>query len=142
MTELRSSPEWKALEAHVADVGDRHLRDLFAADPARGERLALDAAGVYLDYSKNRVTDETLALLVALASARGLRERVDAVFRGEHINTTEDRPVLHVALRMPRSATLVVDGTDVVAEVHRVLDKMAAFANAIRDDSWRGATGA
>jgi glucose-6-phosphate isomerase len=141
MTELRSLPEWKALEAHVAEIGDRHLRDLFAADPARGARLVLEAAGIYLDYSKNRITDETVTLLVALAEARGIRERIDAMFRGERINTTEGRPVLHVALRMPRDASLVVDGADVVADVHRVLDKMASFADAIRDDSWLGATG-
>jgi glucose-6-phosphate isomerase len=141
MTELRSRPEWKALEAHVAEIGDRHLRDLFAADPARGTRLVLEAAGIYLDYSKNRISDETVTLLVELAEACGIRERIDAMFRGERINTTEDRPVLHVALRMPRDASLVVDGVDVVADVHRVLDKMASFADAVRDDSWRGATG-
>ena len=118
-----------------------HLRDLFAADPARGERLTAAAAGLYLDYSKNRLTDETLALLVDLANQSGLRERTEAMFRGERINITENRPVLHVALRMPRTATLVVDGTDVVAEVYEVLDAMAAFAQRIRSGDWRGFTG-
>ncbi|MDQ1519201.1 MAG: glucose-6-phosphate isomerase [Actinomycetota bacterium] len=141
MAELRAMPEWKALEAHHAAVVGLHLRDLFGNDSARGERMTVEAAGVYLDYSKNRATDETVRALVALAEARGLREHIDAMFRGDHINTTEDRPVLHVALRMPRSASLVVDGVDVVVEVHRVLDRMAAFATSIRDDTWRGKTG-
>src|SRR5689334_7504348 len=126
MSDLVTQPEWKALSDHHADVADHHLRDLFAADPHRGERLTVEAAGVYLDYSKNRVTDETLGLLVALVEARGLRERIDAMFRGEHTNTTEDRAVLHVALRMPAGTSLVVDGDDVVRDVHAVLDKMAA----------------
>jgi glucose-6-phosphate isomerase len=141
MSDLVTQPEWKALSDHHADVAGRHLRELFAADARRGERLTVEAAGVYLDYSKNRVTDETLRLLVALAEARGLRDRIDAMFGGEPINTTEDRAVLHVALRMPAGTTLVVDGVDVVRDVHAVLDKMAAFANRVRGDEWRGATG-
>ncbi len=141
MRDLAALPEWKALAAHHREVAPRHLRELFAADPRRGERLTVEAAGVYLDYSKNRVTDETLQLLVALVEARGLRERIDAMFRGEHVNTTEDRAVLHVALRMPRDAPLVVDGVDVVREVHAVLDKMAGFADEVRSGDWLGATG-
>jgi glucose-6-phosphate isomerase len=141
MEPVRELPEWKALDAHQADLRDCHLRDLFADDPGRAERLTVEAAGLLLDYSKNRCTEETIALLVALAEARGLRGRIDAMFRGEHINTTEDRAVLHVALRAPRGTSLVVDGVDVVAEVHAVLDKMAAFANALRDSTWLGATG-
>ena len=138
---LRDRPAWSALAEHYEKIRDVHLRDLFAADPARGERLTAQAAGLYLDYSKNRLTDETLALLVDLASQSGLRERAEAMFRGERINITEHRPVLHVALRMPRSQTLIVDGTDVVAQVHEVLDRMAAFAMRIRSGDWRGFTG-
>jgi glucose-6-phosphate isomerase len=141
MEQVRELPEWKALEAHQADLRDRHLRDLFGHDPGRAERLTVEAAGLLLDYSKNRCTDETIGLLVALAEARGLRDRIDAMFRGEHINTTEDRAVLHTALRAPRGSSLVVDGVDVVAEVHAVLDKMATFSNAVRDSAWLGATG-
>jgi glucose-6-phosphate isomerase len=133
---------WKALAAHHAEIAPRHLRDLFAGDPGRGERLAAEAVGLYLDYSKHRITDETVRLLVALAEESGLRERIDAMFRGEHINVSEDRAVLHVALRMPRGATLVVDGVDVVAEVHGVLDRMADFARRVRSGAWTGATGA
>ena len=121
-----SRPGWKALERHHAELAGRHLRNLFADDPDRGERMTAEAAGLYLDYSKNRVTDETIGLLVALAAECGLAERREAMFRGEHINVTEDRAVLHVALRMPRGRSLVVDGTDVVTEVHEVLDRMAA----------------
>jgi glucose-6-phosphate isomerase len=117
------------------------LRDLFATDPGRGDRMHLEAGGWYFDYSKHRITGETLASLRAEAEALGLRRRIDAMFAGEHINVTEDRAVLHVALRMPRSASLVVDGVDVVADVHRVLDQMAAFADAIRSGSWKGHTG-
>ena len=140
-TPLRERPAWGALERHHAAVRDLHLRDLFAADPTRGERLAAEGAGLYLDYSKNRVTDETLRLLIALARESGLAERTDAMFRGERINTTEDRAVLHVALRMPRGATLVVDGDDVVAEVHEVLDRMTAFSARVRSGEWKGYTG-
>ena len=107
---LRERPSWKALEQHYAEVGGQHLRDLFAADPGRGERLTAEAAGLYLDYSKNRVTDETMRLLVALAEESGVAERRDAMFRGEHINVSEDRAVLHVALRAPRDAVIEVDG--------------------------------
>jgi glucose-6-phosphate isomerase len=142
MTRLPQRPEWQALVAHHADVARLHLRDLFATDPQRGERLTVEAAGVLLDYSKNRVTDETVQLLVALADAVGLRDRIDAMFRGERINTTEDRAVLHVALRAPAGTSIVVDGTDVVPGVHAVLDKMSAFANRVRSGEWRGATGA
>ncbi len=132
---------WQALGRHYAEISGQHLRELFAADPGRGERMHAEAAGLYLDYSKNRVTDETMRLLVELAAESGVPERRDAMFRGEHINVSEDRAVLHVALRMPRSATLVVDGTDVVREVHEVLDRMAAFANQIRSGEWKGHTG-
>jgi len=132
---------WSDLEAHYARMRDAHLRDLFAADPARGERMTLDAAGVYLDYSKHRVTDETIALLVAHAKACGLRERIDAMFAGEHINVSENRAVLHVALRAPAGERIVTDGEDVVPGVHAVLEKMAAFATRIRSGAWRGHTG-
>ncbi|HUZ52704.1 MAG TPA: glucose-6-phosphate isomerase [Streptosporangiaceae bacterium] len=138
---LRNRPAWSALTAHYEKIRDVHLRDLFAADPGRGERMTAQAAGLYLDYSKNRLTDETLALLVDLANQSGLRERTEAMFRGDRINVTENRPVLHVALRMPRSETLIVDGTDVVAQVYEVLDRMAAFAKRIRSGDWRGFTG-
>jgi glucose-6-phosphate isomerase len=141
VTPLRERPAWSALERHYADLRKAHLRDLFAADPARGERLAAEGAGLYLDYSKNRVTDETLRLLVQLAEECGLRERTEAMFRGERINTTEDRSVLHVALRMPRETSLVVDGRDVVADVHEVLDRMAAFTDRVRSGEWKGHTG-
>jgi glucose-6-phosphate isomerase len=141
VTPLRERPAWRALEAHHAELRDRHLRELFAEDPGRGERLALEAEGIYLDYSKNRVTDETIRLLVALAEESGLRERIDAMFRGERINVTEDRPVLHVALRMPREASLVVDGRDVVRDVWQVLDRMSAFAERVRSGEWTGHTG-
>ena len=132
---------WSALVEHHRDVGGRHLRELFAADPGRGERLAVDAEGLYLDMSKNRITDETIALLLALARERGLRERIDAMFAGEHINVTEDRAVLHVALRAPRGSTIFVDGHDVVPDVHDVLDRMSAFAQRVRAGEWRGHTG-
>jgi glucose-6-phosphate isomerase len=140
--DISTTPAWQALAAHAATAGDAHLRDLFAADPERGTRLVAEVGDLYVDYSKNRVTDETLALLVDLARAAGLPERTEAMFRGEHINTTEDRAVLHTALRAPRSAELVVDGQDVVADVHAVLDKMAAFAEQVRSGAWTGHTGA
>jgi glucose-6-phosphate isomerase len=139
--DLRGMQAWSALTEHYAKIRDVHLRDLFASDPDRGERMTAEGPGLYLDYSKNRITDETVALLTDLAVESGLPERIDAMFSGERINTTENRSVLHVALRMPRDATLVVDGTDVVAEVHQVLDKMAAFASRIRSGDWRGFTG-
>jgi glucose-6-phosphate isomerase len=132
---------WQALKRHYEEIAGQHLRDLFAADPGRGERLTAEAAGLYLDYSKNRVTDETMRLLVALATESGVPERRDAMFRGEHINVSEDRAVLHVALRMPAGEQLVVDGTDVVAQVHEVLGRMAAFANRVRSGDWKGHTG-
>jgi glucose-6-phosphate isomerase len=135
------SAEWEALEAHHESIAPLHLRDLFAADADRGTRFGLDAVDLHVDYSKHRITDETLGLLLRLASAAGVRERAEAMFRGEHINITEDRAVLHVALRMPASAKLTVDGQDVVGDVHAVLDKMAGFANRVRDGSWKGATG-
>ncbi|HXU90356.1 MAG TPA: glucose-6-phosphate isomerase [Methylomirabilota bacterium] len=138
---LRSRPEWKALEAHHAAMRDVHLRDLFAKDATRGERLTAEAAGLYLDYSKNRVMDETLALLVALAEAAGVRGRMDAMFAGDKINVTERRPVLHVALRAPRTASIIVDGENVVPQVHAVLDRMAAFAERLRSGTWTGFTG-
>jgi glucose-6-phosphate isomerase len=138
---LRERPAWGALEAHHAEIAPRHLRELFADDPGRGDRLHVETAGLYLDYSKHRVTDATLALLVQLAEESGLREHIDAMFRGDHINVSEDRAVLHVALRLPRDATLVVDGVDVVAEVHEVLDRMAVFAQQVRSGEWLGFTG-
>jgi glucose-6-phosphate isomerase len=140
ITPLRSRESFRALERHHAEVGNAHLRELFYADPGRGERLVAEAAGLYLDYSKNRVTDETIELLAALAAESGLAERREAMFRGEHINVTEDRPVLHVALRMPRDRSLIVDGVDVVAQVHEVLDRMRAFADRVRSGEWRGHT--
>jgi glucose-6-phosphate isomerase len=140
-TPLRSRPAWAALAAHHAAIRERHLRELFADDPARGERMVAEGAGLYLDYSKNRVLDETLRLLAALAEQSGLAERIEAMFAGEPINVSENRSVLHVALRMPREASLPLDGVDVVAEVHAVLDRMAAFARQVRGGEWRGHTG-
>jgi len=140
-TPLRERTAWRALERHHAEIAPRHLRELFEADPDRGTRLTAEAAGIHLDYSKNRVTDETVRLLLQLAEESGLTERRDAMFRGERINVSEDRAVLHVALRMPRGSSLVVDGVDVVKEVHAVLDRMAAFSEAVRSGSWKGHTG-
>jgi glucose-6-phosphate isomerase len=140
-TPLTSLAEWQALRAHHDAVRDLHLRELFGKDPARGERLSAEAAGLYLDYSKNRVTDETLRLLRALAEARGVRQRIEAMFAGEKINVTEQRAVLHVALRSPRTASIVVDGEDVIPAVHAVLDRMAAFATRVRSGEWTGFTG-
>ncbi|MFY9887038.1 MAG: glucose-6-phosphate isomerase [Streptosporangiaceae bacterium] len=138
---LRERKAWQALERHYAEIGSRHLRDLFKEDPGRGERLTTEAEGIYLDYSKNRVTDETMRLLVELAEESGVPQRRDAMFAGEHINVSEDRAVLHVALRMPESEHLVVDGQDVVAEVHEVLRRMRAFADKVRSGEWKGYTG-
>ncbi|MEP6739582.1 MAG: glucose-6-phosphate isomerase [Caldimonas sp.] len=138
---LTARPAWQALVAHHAKVGDAYLRELFAADAGRGERLVIEAAGLYLDYSKNRITDETLRLLAALATECGVRQRTAAMFRGDVINTTEQRSVLHVALRAPAGQKIVVDGVDVVAEVHAVLDRMAAFSDAVRSGRWLGHTG-
>jgi len=138
---LRERPSWKALEAHRDDIASRHLRDLFAEDQQRGGRLNAEGAGLYLDYSKNRITDETMELLIALARECDLEGRRDAMFRGDKINVSEPRSVLHVALRMPRDSSLVVDGVDIVAEVHAVLDRMADFATTVRTGAWRGYTG-
>ena len=138
---LRERPAWAALERHADEVRGLHLRDLFASDPTRGERLAAEGAGIYLDYSKNRITDDTLRLLLALARESGLAERAEAMFRGDRINTTENRSVLHVALRMPKGTSLVVEGRDVVADVHEVLDRMSAFAERVRSGAWTGHTG-
>jgi glucose-6-phosphate isomerase len=140
-TPLRQRAAFSALREHHAEIAGAHLRDLFASDPARGTRLTAEAAGLYLDYSKQRVTDRTLELLVQLAEESGLPERTDAMFRGEHINVTEDRAVLHTALRLPHDASLSVDGQDVVADVHDVLHRMAAFAGRVRDGEWQGHTG-
>jgi glucose-6-phosphate isomerase len=140
-TPLTRSDAWEALRRHHEQVAGTHLRELFREDEDRGDRLTAEAAGLYLDYSKNRVTDETLRLLVALAEERGLRDRIEAMFRGDHINASEDRAVLHVALRLPAGASLVVDGTDVAREVHEVLDRMSGFAGKVRDGTWTGHTG-
>jgi len=138
---LKKRPAWKALAAHQKVLRKSHLRDLFAGDPQRGERLTAEAVGLYLDYSKNRITDETLTLLLQLADQSGLRARIEAMFRGEKINVSEKRAVLHVALRAPRTASIVVDGENVVPQVHAVLDKMADFANRVRSGAWKGHTG-
>ncbi|MGA8004684.1 MAG: glucose-6-phosphate isomerase [Burkholderiales bacterium] len=138
---LRKDPAWQALAEHAREMGDVHLAKLFADDPARGERLVAEADGIYLDYSKNRVSDETLRLLLKLAEARGLRAQIEAMFRGEKINRTEDRAVLHVALRAPERERIHLDGKDVVPEVHAVLGRMAAFSAEVRDGRWLGHTG-
>jgi glucose-6-phosphate isomerase len=141
-TPLRQRRSWQALEQHHAAIGERHLRDLFADDPDRGERLSAEAAGIYLDYSKNRVTDETMRLLLELARESELEQHRDRMFRGERINVSEGRSVLHVALRMPKGSSLVVDdGVDVVAQVHSVLERMGDFAERVRSGRWRGHTG-
>ncbi|UJS19599.1 MAG: glucose-6-phosphate isomerase [Candidatus Brocadia sp.] len=138
---LSGRAAWKALNAHYKKVQSLHLRTLFADDPKRGERMTAEAAGIYLDYSKNRITDETLGLLVQLAGESGLRERIDAMFRGEKINITENRAVLHVALRAPQGASILVDGKNVVPQVHAVLGKMADFSSRVRQGAWKGHTG-
>ena len=138
---LRQRPAWKALEAHYQKIGKSHLRQMFAGDAGRGERLTAAAAGLFLDYSKNRVTEETLRLLIQLANESRLRDRIDAMFRGDKINATENRAVLHVALRAPRDKSIVVDGVDVVPQVHDVLDRMSKFADSIRGGAWKGHTG-
>jgi len=138
---LRDGSAWKALEAHHGKIAPRHLRELFAEDPDRGTRLTAEGAGLFLDYSKNRVTDETLRLLVELAAERRVEARREAMFAGEHINVSEDRAVLHVALRMPRERSLIVDGVDVVKEVHDTLDRMSAFAERVRSGEWTGHSG-
>jgi len=138
---LIKRPAWAALQAHYEQVAPMHLRKLFADDPKRGERLTLEAAGIYLDYSKNRITEETLALLVQLADQSGLRERIDAMFGGQHINVSENRAVLHTALRAPKGGSVQVDGVNVVPQVHAVLEKMSDFANRVRGGAWKGHTG-
>jgi len=138
---LTERPAWKALQAHYNQIHNRHLRTLFSEDPSRGERLTVEAACLYFDYSKHRVTDETMRLLLALTEDVGLRARIDAMFRGDKINVTEKRAVLHVALRAPRGASILVDGKNVVPEVHEVLDRMAEFSTRVRDGSWTGHTG-
>jgi glucose-6-phosphate isomerase len=137
---LTKRPAWKALEANFKTVRELHLRNLFSDDPKRGERMIVEALGLYLDYSKNRITDETVKLLLQLAEESGLRARIDAMFQGEKINITEKRAVLHVALRAPKGASIVVDGENVVPQVHAVLDKMADFSNRVRSGAWRGHT--
>src|SRR5277367_4722911 len=132
---------WRALQAHYEKIKDVQLRQLFADNPRRGETLIAEGAGLYLDYSKNRITDETVRLLIQLAKERGVAERRDAMFRGEKINITENRAVLHIALRAPRGTQIKVNGVDVVPQVHEVLDKMAAFSNRLRSGEWKGHTG-
>jgi len=138
---LTQRPSWKALAAHYRQIKHLNLRKLFADDPKRGARLAAEAAGVYLDYSKNRINDQTIKLLMQLAKESGLREKIDAMFSGEKINTTENRAVLHVALRAPKDETILVDGKNVVPEVHAVLDRMTEFSHRIRSGEWKGHTG-
>jgi glucose-6-phosphate isomerase len=138
---LTETASWKALEAHFAAIKGKHLRELFAEDPTRGEKFKTESLGIYLDYSKNRITDETLKLLIALATEIGLKAKIDAMFAGEKINITENRAVLHVALRAPKTESIILDGVDVVPEVHAVLDKMAAFSETIRSGEWKGHTG-
>src|SRR5438034_5391712 len=132
---------WTALQSHYKTVSKLHLRQLFDDDPKRGERMTAEAAGIYLDYSKNRITDKTLDLLFQLAEQRGLRSKIEAMFRGEKVNITENRAVLHVALRAPKNASIIVDGKNVVPEVHAVLDKMENFSNRVRSGAWSGHTG-
>jgi glucose-6-phosphate isomerase len=138
---LVQRPAWKALQSHFQSIGAKHLRDLFTEDPGRGQRFTAEAAGLFLDYSKNRVTAETLRLLVALAEESGLRHRIEAMFRGDKINLTEDRAVLHIALRAPKTERILVDGEDVIPAVHAVLEKMSAFADRVRSGQWKGHTG-
>ena len=138
---LTKRKAWKALKAHYKEIRGRHLRDLFAQDPKRGERMTAEAVGILLDYSKNRITDETVTLLVQLAEESGLRDKIATMLRGEKINITERRAVLHVALRAPRGASIVVDGENVVPQVHAVLDKMEDFSGRVRSGEWKGHTG-
>ena len=138
---LPARKAWKALEAHQKKIREVHLRTLFADDPQRGTRMTAEAGGIFLDYSKNRITDDTLRLLIQLSEESGLRARIDAMFRGEKINITEKRAVLHIALRAPRGASIIVDGENVVSQVHAVLDKMADFCNRVRSGAWKGHTG-
>ena len=141
MTEANKHQSWQALDSHYKEVSKLHLRELFKEDPERGERMAVEAVGLYFDYSKNRITDETLQLLFRLAEETGLRSRIDAMFRGDAINVTENRAVLHTALRAPRNASILVDGKNVVPDVHAVLDKMAQFSDNVRNGDWTGHTG-
>ncbi len=138
---VADTPGWRALESHFKKIERLHLRDMFSADPKRGKRMTEEAAGIFLDYSKNRITDETISLLIQLAEESGLRQRIDAMFGGQKINITENRAVLHVALRAPREASIFVDGEDVVPKVHAVLDRMSGFSNAVRNGDWKGFTG-
>ncbi|MFZ0089618.1 MAG: glucose-6-phosphate isomerase [Solirubrobacteraceae bacterium] len=138
---LRDRRAWKALSDHYEEISQRHLRSMFDEDPGRGERLTAEGAGLFLDYSKNRITDETVSLLIALAQESGLRERTEAMFGGDRINVSENRSVLHVALRMPKGSSLIVDGVNVVDEVHEILERMAAFAERVRSGEWKGHTG-
>ena len=138
---LTKRKAWNALKVHYKKIGERHLRDLFDDDPERAEKFTAEAVGISLDYSKNRITEKTIRLLLELAEESGLRERIDAMFRGDKINITENRAVLHVALRAPKEATIVVDGKNVVPEVHAVLDRMSAFSNRVRSGAWTGHTG-
>ncbi|MCI0366293.1 MAG: glucose-6-phosphate isomerase, partial [Phycisphaerales bacterium] len=139
--ELTNTPAWQALRTHCEGIKSRHLRDMFARDPGRGDRMTAEGAGLYLDFSKNRITDETLRLLLQLAEERGVATRRDAMFRGEKINTTEARSVFHVALRAPKGSVMRIDGHDVVPDVHSVLDRMGEFATRVRDGKWLGHTG-
>ncbi len=144
MTKITSPTErvaWQALKTHYQKISELHLRKLFADDPKRGERMTAEAVGIYFDYSKHRVTDETLRLLLQLAEESGLRTRIDAMFQGEKINVTENRAVLHVALRTPKGQSIIVDGEDIVPQVHAVLDKMADFSTRVRSREWKGYTG-
>ncbi len=141
MSALRERAAWQDLERHFSQLRDTQLRDLFAADPARGERLIAEGAGLYLDFSKNRITDETMMLLGRLALECGVPERRDQMFAGERINVSENRSVLHVALRMPRNRSLILDGVDVVKEVHAVLDRMSVFSERVRSGEWTGHSG-
>src|SRR5580698_7526713 len=138
---LTLRPAWKALAAHSKQIEKLHLRDLFSKDPKRGERLTAEAPGLFLDYSKNRINDKTLKLLLQLATESGLKAKIEAMFTGEKINITENRAVLHIALRAPKDAVISVDGKNVVPEVHAVLDKMASFCDRIRSGEWKGHTG-
>jgi glucose-6-phosphate isomerase len=141
LASLADRPAWKALQEHFDQIGKKHLKEWFDEDPGRGERYTAEAAGIFLDYSKNRITDETLKLLIQLAKESGLQEKIDAMFRGDKINITENRAVLHVALRAPRGQSIMLDGEDVVPAVHEVLDKMAAFSDRVRSGAWKGHTG-
>ena len=138
---LTERPAWKALEEHYRKIRNVHLRSLFADDPLRGQRLAVEGAGLYLDYSKNRITDETIRLLLKLAEECGVHQHIEAMFQGRKINVTENRAVLHIALRVPKNEKILVDGVDVVPEVHAVLDRMTVFSEQVRSGQWRGYTG-